>query len=61
MGSIQQVVKRDGTLVVDFADPQTKMITWRGVATDTLSDESQKNIQKLQKAVDKMFQKYPPV
>ena len=60
MGSIQQVVENDGTLIVDFADPQTKMITWRGVAQDTLANKSQKNIQKLQKMVSKMFQKYPP-
>ena len=60
MGSIQQVVENDGTLVVDFADPQTKMITWRGIAKDTLANKSDKNIQKLQKMVSKMFQKYPP-
>ena len=60
MGSIQQVVQREGTLIVDFADPQTKMITWRGISTDTLSDKSDKNVQKLQKMVAKMFQKYPP-
>ncbi len=59
-GSIQQVVERDGTLIVDLADPQTKMIIWRGVATETLADKSEKNIQKLQKMVTKMFQKYPP-
>ena len=60
MGSIQQVVENEGTLVVDFAEPQTRMITWRGIASATLSDKSEKNIQKLQKAVTKMFQKYPP-
>ncbi len=59
-GSIQQVVENEGTLVVDMAEPQTRMITWRGVATDTLSDKSEKNIQKLQKAINKMFQKFPP-
>jgi hypothetical protein len=60
MGSIQQVVENEGTLVVDFANPQTKMTPWRGVATETLSDKSDKNIQKLQKMVSKMFAKYPP-
>ncbi len=59
-GSIQQVVEREGTLIVDLADPQAKMIIWRGVATETLADKSKKNIQKLQKMVSKMFQKYPP-
>jgi hypothetical protein len=60
MGSIQQVVENEGTLTVDFAEPQTKMITWRGIASETLSDKSEKNIQKLQKMVAKMFQKFPP-
>jgi hypothetical protein len=59
-GSIQQVVERDGTLVVDVADPNQKMVIWRGVAGDTLSDKSEKNINKVQKMVTKMFQKFPP-
>jgi hypothetical protein len=30
------------------------------VARDTLSDKPEKNTEKLQKAVDKMFAKFPP-
>lgn len=59
-GSISQVVENEGTLIVDLADPRQKTILWRGTATETLSDKSDKNIQKLQKMVSKMFQKYPP-
>jgi hypothetical protein len=58
--TIQQVVERDGTLIVDLADPKTKMVVWRGVAQETLSDKSSKNIEKLQKMVKKLFAKYPP-
>lgn len=58
--SIQEVVERDGTLVVDMADPKTHMVVWRGMAQETLSDKSSKNIDKLQKMVKKMFAKYPP-
>ncbi len=58
--SIQQVIEKEGTLVVDLLDPQQKMTVWRGTATDTLSDKSEKNISKAQKMVNKMFQKYPP-
>jgi len=60
MGTINQVVENEGTLVVDLADPRQRTILWRGTATETLSDKSDKNIQKLQKMVSKMFQKYPP-
>jgi hypothetical protein len=60
MGSIQRVIENEGTLIVDFADPHTKMMTWRGVARDTLADKSDKNKKKLQKMVSKMFKKYPP-
>lgn len=59
-GSIQQVIENEGTLVVDLLDPQQRMTVWRGTATDTLSDKSEKNINKAQKMVNKMFQKYPP-
>ena len=41
-------------------DPQQKMTVWRGTASETLSDKSDKNISKVQKMVNKMFQKYPP-
>ncbi|HYX70267.1 MAG TPA: DUF4136 domain-containing protein [Terriglobales bacterium] len=60
MGSINQVVENEGTLVVDLLDPQQKMTVWRGMAEQTLSDKSDKNISKVQKMVTKMFQKYPP-
>jgi hypothetical protein len=49
-----------GTLVVDIYDTSSKRLVWRGIANDTLSDKPDKNSQKLEKAVDKMFQKFPP-
>jgi Domain of unknown function (DUF4136) len=60
MGEINPVTENEGTLVVDLADPQSKMIIWRGMSAETLSDKSQKNIEKVQKMVNKMFEKYPP-
>lgn len=60
MGQIDPVTEREGTLVVDLADPQSKTIIWRGMSSETLSDKSQKNIEKVQKMVHKMFEKYPP-
>jgi hypothetical protein len=59
-GSISQVVENDATLVVDLADPKQMMTIWRGMAEQTLSDKSDKNIAKVQKMISKMFQKFPP-
>ena len=49
-----------GTLVVDLFDSKTKTLIWRGSASDTLSDKSDKNIKHLDKAVDKLFERFPP-
>lgn len=49
-----------GSLVVDMYDAQNKQIIWRGVSSDTLSDKPEKNEQKLDKAVKKMFDHFPP-
>jgi hypothetical protein len=49
-----------GTLVVDLFDTTTKKLVWRGSASDTLSNKSEKNIENLDKGVEKMFQKFPP-
>jgi hypothetical protein len=49
-----------GTLVVDLFDANTKKVIWRGSASDTLSDKSDKNIKNLDKGVQKMFDHFPP-
>ena len=49
-----------GTLVVDLFDSHTKKLIWRGSASDTLSNRSDKNIKDLDKGVDKMFAHFPP-
>jgi hypothetical protein len=49
-----------GTLVVDLFDANSKKIIWRGSSSDTLSDKSDKNIKNLDKAVQKMFNHFPP-
>jgi len=51
---------RVGTLVVDLFDSGTKKLIWRGSASDTLSDKSEKNIKTLDKGVQKMFDRFPP-
>jgi hypothetical protein len=49
-----------GTLVLDMFDTQTKKLVWRGSASDTLSDKTDKNIKNLDKGVQKMLKEFPP-
>jgi hypothetical protein len=49
----------EGTLVVDLYDAHTKKMVWRGVATATASEKPTKNAEKMNKALDKMFEKFP--
>jgi hypothetical protein len=51
---------KEGTLVVDLYDANTKQLIWRGTAEDTLSDKAEKNEKNLDKGVAKMFKKFPP-
>jgi hypothetical protein len=58
--NIQEVVENEGTMVVDIATPQDKTVIWRGTASDTLADKSEKNIKKVEKMTEKMFKDFPP-
>jgi uncharacterized protein DUF4136 len=49
-----------GTLIVDLFDAKTKELVWRGSSSDTLSNNSSKNIQNMNKDVEKMFKNFPP-
>ena len=51
---------RVGTLVIDLFDSNTKMLVWRGSASDILSNKSDKNIKNLNKSVAKLFSGFPP-
>jgi hypothetical protein len=55
---IDPVTEDRGTLVVDLSN--NKQLIWRGVASDTLSDKPDKNAQKIEQAVEKLFKSYPP-
>jgi len=52
--NIQEVVENDGTLVVDMATPQDKTVIWRGMASDTLADKSDKNIKKVENGEEEL-------
>jgi len=51
-----------GTIVVDMYDPSTKQLVWTGRATKTLnpSKNQQKNMENLNKAMQKLLKNYPP-
>lgn len=49
-----------GTLVVDLFDTQSKDLVFRGSSSDTISNNSDKNIKNLDKGVTKMFKHFPP-
>ena len=48
-----------GTLAVDVYDSASKQLVFRGTATDKLSKHADKNAEKGEKAVDKIFDKLP--
>jgi hypothetical protein len=49
-----------GSLVLDFYDAKDKQLLWRGVADQSLSNNPEKNEKKLDKAVNKMLEHFPP-
>ena len=42
------------------ANVDCEQLVWRGTGTDTLSDKPEKNTAKMNKAIAKMFEQYPP-
>ena len=60
MGSITPDVSTVGTLVVDLYSTNSKQLAWRGTGQGTLNQSNaEKNRQLVDKAVAKMFKKYP--
>lgn len=54
------ITHQKGTIVVDMYDAESKQMLFRGMATDTLSSKPKKNAEKINKAMTKLFKKYPP-
>lgn len=59
-GSLKNPIVKQGTLVVQLADPQLKKAIWWGIAEDTMTDDPAKYVALIQKVISKMFEKYPP-
>jgi hypothetical protein len=62
LGSLTQDNINIGQLGIDFFDPANKEIVWRGTGTKTIdpSGNPQKNQERMQKAVAKILQHFPP-
>ncbi len=62
MGSTTSTVRSYtvGTLIVDIWDARQKRLAWRGIASDTVSDNPGSNEKKIKSAAEKMFKNYPP-
>jgi hypothetical protein len=55
------VPQKIGNLTVDIFDGQTKQLIWRGQAAQAISGNNpEKNEHKMDEAVDKMFDHFPP-
>jgi hypothetical protein len=49
-----------GTLTVDMIDARRGRLVYQGVSTQSVSSKPEKNTKRLARAVNKIFEKYPP-
>jgi hypothetical protein len=59
MATVSPQQSTEGTLIVSLYNAKEKQLVWRGVSQGTLSSNGDKNQKLVQKAVEKMFKKYP--
>jgi opacity protein-like surface antigen len=50
----------EGTLTINIFDAKTQALVWRGFSSQTVSSKDQKNLNKLDKVVAKLFKNFPP-
>lgn len=58
-GTVTTVVIPKGELVVDILDAKQKKLIWRGIAKEKLSEQKDKLVDQINRAVEKMFAQYP--
>jgi hypothetical protein len=49
-----------GTLVIDLFDANSKLLLWRGMSTENLSSNDNRNTHQLDEDITKMFKTFPP-
>jgi len=61
-GGPSTVPYQEGTLILDFVDPKSENIIWRGVGKKVLSSTStpEERQKKIDQAVERILKKYPP-
>jgi hypothetical protein len=57
---VYPLVQDVGTVAVNLVDEHQQQLVWRGVASDTLKENPEKNARKVCELIAKMFRKYPP-
>jgi hypothetical protein len=57
-GSTQVNTYRKGCLIIDIWDAHTKLAVWRGTATDVMSENPEKALKQLDKAITKIVETY---
>jgi len=58
--SSHEVSFKAGTAIIDIFDAKTKKLIFRGYGEDEVSDKPEKNRQKIDNGVAKMFKDFPP-
>jgi len=51
---------KEGTLILDFVDPETKELIWRGWYSGMIDDASSIKVKKLNNAVEHILEQFPP-
>jgi len=49
-----------GTLIVEIYEAKDKQMIWRGTGSETVSQDPEKNAEKIQETTAAMFEKFPP-
>ena len=57
-GSGQVNTYKKGTLIIDIWDARTKLALWRGSASDVISENPEKALRQVDKAITKIVKKY---
>jgi hypothetical protein len=50
-----------GSLVINVVDARQKQLVFQGVSTATVSSKARTNTERLQKGINEIFEKFPPV
>jgi len=61
-GSVSTIHYQEGTLILDFIDPKSDNLIWRGVGKKVVSERTtpEKSEKEINAAVEQILKKYPP-